>query len=57
MSEAENHQLELERLREQLDCLLIVHRAGHEGTARRLAAHLCISREWQQELNSLRKAA
>lgn len=57
MNEAEAYQLEQERMREALDCLLVVHRSGHEGTARTLAVHLGLSREWQQELNSHRKAA
>ena len=38
----------LEREQRALDCLIVVHRSGHEGTANELAAQLGLSKEWQR---------
>lgn len=38
----------LDRERRALDCLIVVHRAGHEGTANELAAQLGLSKQWQK---------
>ena len=38
-----------EQIREALDCLTIVHKSGHEGTADCLAKHLGLALMWRQE--------
>lgn len=50
MSEEEAHMAEQERMREELDCLIVVHKHGLEGTAERLAAHLGLTKQYQQEI-------
>lgn len=49
---AEHYQAMLEQLREELDCLVVVHKHGLEGTAKKLAEHLGISRQFQQEIGN-----
>lgn len=46
----EQIQAEEERMREELDCLVVVHKHGLEGTAQRLAAHLGLTKQLQQEI-------
>ena len=46
----EQQQIEEERMREELDCLVVVHKHGLEGTAQRLAAHLGLTKQFQQEI-------
>jgi len=46
----EQQQAEEEKMREELDCLVVVHKHGLEGTAKRLAQHLGLSRQFQQEI-------
>lgn len=48
----QQQQLEEERLREELDCLVVVHKHGLEGTAQRLAVHLGITKQFQQEIQN-----
>lgn len=43
-------QLEEERMREELDLLKVVHIHGLEGTAKRLSAHLGLSKEFRKEI-------
>lgn len=43
-----------ERMREELDCLVVIHKHGLEGTAQCLAAHLGLSKEFQQEISQSR---
>lgn len=52
MSEEENYQAEQERMREELDCLVVVHKHGLEGTAERLAAHLGLTKQFRQEIDA-----
>ena len=47
---AEHYQAMLDQLREELDCLVVVHKHGLEGTAKKLAAHLGLSKQFQQEI-------
>lgn len=49
---AEHYQAMLEQLREELDCLVVVHKHGLEGTAKILASHLGISKQFQQEIDA-----
>lgn len=49
---AEHYSAMLEQLREELDCLVVVHKHGLEGTARTLAAHLGISKQFRQEIDA-----
>lgn len=50
MSEEEGHLAEQERMREELDCLIVIRNHGLEGTAKTLAAHLGLTKQFQQEL-------
>lgn len=50
MSHEESHQAEQERMREELDCLLVVYKHGLEGTAQKLAAHMGLSKQFKQEM-------
>lgn len=43
----------LEREQRALDCLIVVHRSGHEGTANELAAQLGLSQAWKQTKSQL----
>ena len=49
---AEHYQAMLDQLREELDCLVVVHKHGLEGTAKKLAKHLGVSRQFQQEIDA-----
>lgn len=40
-----------------LDCLIVIHIHGHEGTADTLAPLLGINKLWQQTKSQLQKAA
>ena len=53
--EAWAHDLMNERLREELDCLIVVHKHGLEGTAKKLASHLGVTRQFEQEMRGIRK--
>lgn len=55
----QQRELEEERMRKELDCLLVVHKHGLEGTADILASSLGLSAQWRQEKSSLaeRRAA
>ena len=55
--ENEHYQAMLDQLREELDCLVVVHKHGLEGTAKKLAAHLGLSRQLQQEIDAHTKTA
>jgi len=57
MTTDEGYQAEQERMREELDCLAVVHKHGLEGTAERLAAHLGISKQFRQELDAHARTA
>ena len=46
----EHYQAMLEQLREELDDLVVVHKHGLESTAKRLAARLGLSKQFQQEI-------
>lgn len=50
MSEEESFQAEQERMRRELDCLVVVHKHGLEGTAKELAASLGLTKQYQQEI-------
>lgn len=57
MSEEEGYVAEQERMREELDCLIVVHKHGLEGTAERLAAHLGLTKQYRQEINAYANSA
>lgn len=48
----EQQQAEDEKMREELDCLVVIHKHGLEGTAQRLAAHLGLSKQFKQEIHA-----
>lgn len=50
----EDHEAE-ERL--ALDCLIVIHKHGHEGTADQLAPLLGINKLWQQTKTQLQRKA
>lgn len=52
MSEDEGFQAEQERMREELDCLVVIHKHGLEGTAKTLASHLGLSKQFRQEIDA-----
>lgn len=57
MSQDEGHQAEQERMREELDCLVVIHKHGLEGTAKTLAAHLGLTKQYQQEIDARARTA
>lgn len=56
-AEAAHHEAQLERLREELDCLVVVHKHGLEGTAKKLAGHLGLTSQFQQEIDARARTA
>ncbi len=50
-------QAEEERMREELDCLVVVHKHGLETTAKRLAVHLGLTKQFAQEINAHARSA
>lgn len=52
-----HHQAEQDRMREELDCLVVVHKHGLEGTAKKLATHMGLTKQLQQELDAHARTA
>ncbi len=53
----EQQQVMEERMRRELDLLVVVHKWGLEGTARELAGSLGLSREFHQEIDAHARTA
>lgn len=47
----------LDQERQALDCLIVIHKHGHEGTADTLAPLLGINKLWQQTKTQLQRKA
>jgi hypothetical protein len=56
-AEAWHQELQNEKLREELDCLVVVHKHGLEGTAKKLAVHLGLTKQFQQEIDARARSA